>query len=249
MSETRPIPVLAIETSGDVCGVALLRGGLLLVEHTFRHEMHLSERLMQVVDFVLKQAGLTLPDIEGFAVGVGPGSFTGTRIGVMTAKTWAALFGKPVVGIDSLMALAASYSGLLDTVVVPLLPCRKDVVYTCPFVVNGPFPDPAADPAALTLDELTALLVAQDTRRVLLCGPARERYGDDLAARLQSREVLVYQGSGLFPRASDVGHLALLRLESDLPLDDPLALVPLYISPPPITLPKGGIPGAAPVSE
>src|SRR5258706_13247436 len=114
MSSTGALPeyLLAMETSVDVCSVAVLRDGQFIAEHTFRHGMHLSERLMAHLDTVLGDADTTLEQIEAFAVGIGPGSFTGTRIGVMTLKTLALVQKKPMVGISGLDALAMEYAGL-----------------------------------------------------------------------------------------------------------------------------------------
>jgi len=85
-----------MDTSGDVCSVALFRKGQFHAELAFRHEMHLSERLIGHVDLLLKEIGAELSEVDCFAVGVGPGSFTGTRIGVMTVKTFAFVEDKPV---------------------------------------------------------------------------------------------------------------------------------------------------------
>ena len=127
-----------------------------MTEYTFRHEMHLSERLMEIAERVLHDANAELGDVTAFAVGIGPGSFTGTRIGVMTLKTWASVLNRPLAGISSLDALAAEYIGLEKEIVVPVLPCRSGIVYACPFDVSHQIPRPLADPAALSLEELAA---------------------------------------------------------------------------------------------
>ena len=109
-SSPAPAPgeaLLAVETSGDVCSVAALRGQALMAEHRFRHGMHLSEHLIGHIDAVLREAGMTLADVRAFAVGIGPGSFTGTRIAVMTMKTLAFVTGQPIFGVSGLDALAA----------------------------------------------------------------------------------------------------------------------------------------------
>ena len=100
----RPDLMLAMDTSGDVCSVAALRNGQFVVEHAFRHGMHLSERLFGHIEGVLKEADAVLDDVTAFAIGVGPGSFTGTRIGVMTLKTLAVVQNKPLYGVNSLEA-------------------------------------------------------------------------------------------------------------------------------------------------
>jgi tRNA threonylcarbamoyladenosine biosynthesis protein TsaB len=234
--------LLALETSGDVCGVAVTRDGQLLAEYSFRHEMHLSERLMGHLDAVLKNSAATLADIRAFAVGVGPGSFTGTRIGVMTIKTLAAVLEKPVYGVSGLEALAAEYAGLRAAVVAPMLPCRAGIVYTRPFRVETPTPEPLDEPDALSLADLAAQLAAFSDTPLLCCGPAAARYTAELRAALGEVAARLSVGTALFPRAALIARLADMRRASGDAPDDPLALVPLYISPPPITLPKQPIP-------
>lgn len=235
--------LLALETSGDVCGVAVLRTGLFIAERTFRHGMHLSERLMGHIDGVLTDASASIADVDVFAVGLGPGSFTGTRIGVMTAKTLAAVLGRPIVGVDGLAALAAAYLGLSESIVVPLLPCRAGVVYTAAFRVDGVAPEMLFGAEALTPADLIARLEEIGATRVLFCGPAGARY----RVELEAAPFGVAFGAALFARASAVGGLAAARLASGQASDDAVALVPVYVSPPPITLPKAvsGLPGAA----
>jgi len=243
MTEQAPESILvAIETSGDLCGVAVLRDGVLAVEQTFRHHMHLSEGLLDTMQTILRVAGLTLADVTGIAVGIGPGSFTGTRIGVMTAKTLAAVRAIPLYGVVGLEALAWAYRGLQEVRIVPLLPCRTDVVFTARYDVAGTTPVCEAEPDALALDALVAQLVSAAVPHVLLCGSAVVRYGEEMRGRLTVEGLRVSLGDERTPRAGHVGMLAHQRAVAGLPGDAPFDLVPLYISPPPITMPKIPIP-------
>ncbi|MCW3100381.1 MAG: universal bacterial protein YeaZ [Chthonomonadaceae bacterium] len=243
MTETeRESIFVAIETSGDLCGVALLRDGVLAVEQTFRHHMHLSEGLLDTLQTVLRAAGLSLADVTGLAVGIGPGSFTGTRIGVMTAKTLAAVREIPLYGVIGLEALAWAYRGLREVRVVPMLPCRTGVVFTARYDVSGPHPVAETDPDALALDALAEQLIASSNSRVLLCGAAVPRYGESLRTLLEERDISVSLGDERLPRAALIGMLAYQRVAGGVPADAPFDLVPLYISPPPITMPKIPIP-------
>jgi len=243
MTEQTPESILvAIETSGDLCGVAVLRDGLLAVEQTFRHHMHLSEGLLDTLQTILRVAGLTLTDVTGIAVGIGPGSFTGTRIGVMTAKTLAAVRNIPLYGVVGLEALAWAYRGLQEVRIVPILPCRTDVVFTARYDVSGTTPVCEAEPDALALDALVAQLVSASISHVLLCGAAVVRYGGELKDRLMAQGLRVSLGDERTPRAVHIGMLAHQRVLAGLPGESPVDLVPLYISPPPITMPKIPIP-------
>lgn len=230
-----------MDTSGDVCSVGVLRDGILAEELAFRHEMHLSERLVATVDLLLKGAGCTIEEIDCFAVGTGPGSFTGTRIGVMTMKTFAYIQEKPIAAINSLEIVAAEYCGVPGVTVTPVLSCRSGVVYACPFATSGDRPIPLADPGAFTFEELAVLLQEHGASHCLLCGAAAKRYEQELRSTVEARNIPVSLGSAEFPRASLLGRLAAQRLASG-DGTTPLEVTPLYISPPPITLPKQPIP-------
>jgi tRNA threonylcarbamoyladenosine biosynthesis protein TsaB len=234
--------LLSIETSGDQCGVAVLRDGVTAVEQTFRHRMHLSEGLLDSVRTLLNLADFALPDVTAIAVGIGPGSFTGTRIGVMTAKTLAAVQGIPLYGIVGLEAIARAYRGLQGVAVVPMLPCRTDLVFTACYDVSGAALKPAIEPDALALDALVDRLLATSSSHILLCGAAAARYGDIVRDGLRAHGMHVSLGDERYPRPEHVGAIAFERIAAGLPSDAPFDLVPLYISPPPITMPRIPIP-------
>ncbi len=229
--------LLAIETSGDVCGVAALRGGEPMAEHTFRHGMHLSEHLISHVDAVLKEAEGQLSEVSAYAVGIGPGSFTGTRIGVMTAKTLAAVQERPIYGIGGMEALALEYGGVRD-LVVPLLPCRAATVFAALYDVRTGWPVKRVAPGVMTIAELAEVVRHQPENGILCCGEGAERHRADLEQTLGSISPVGF-GQVRFPRASIVGMLAWRRFVGGDPGEDALAVVPLYLAPPPITMPGG----------
>jgi tRNA threonylcarbamoyl adenosine modification protein YeaZ len=233
--------LLTLETSGDVCSIAITEGEALQAELIFRHGMHLSERLMGHIREVLAAASTGFETVDAFAVGIGPGSFTGTRIGVMTMKMLAAATEKPLYGVNGLEALAAAYAALRDTVLAPLIPCRPGVVYSAAYAVEGSESATLVAPAASPLAELAAALQALEPRRILLCGPSVRPYGEELSGLLRAGGWEVWLGAEEWPRASVIGKLAAGRHR--LRNGDPLELLPLYLSPPPITLPKTPFPG------
>ncbi len=240
--ETNSEFLLAMDTSCDVCSVAVFRVGRLSAELTFRHEMHLSERLIGHVDELLSREKATVRDIDCFAVGVGPGSFTGTRIGVMTMKTFAFVRNKPLAVVNGLEAMAAEYSGLAGVIVTPVLACRRGVVYGCPFAVDTEVPTPLAEPGAYSFDELANLFQNLPETTVLFCGAAARSNEARLTASFEVHGKSVRFGVVEFPRASSIGRLAIVRRAAGAPHSAPLDVSPLYISPPPITLPKQPIP-------
>ena len=124
----RAMRLLAIETSRPSGGIAVLDGERLIGEYVLDVQITHSERVMTAVDRLLVDARWRVPDLEGLAVSIGPGSFTGLRIGVGTAKGLAFALGIAIAPVPTLDALAAvlPFSSLP---VCPVLDARKGEVY------------------------------------------------------------------------------------------------------------------------
>jgi tRNA threonylcarbamoyladenosine biosynthesis protein TsaB len=116
----RPSVVLAFDTATPSATVALVRAGDLLGERRSRASSVLAD-----ADVLLHDAGLTVADLEGLAVGTGPGSFTGLRIGLATALGLALAQGVPVAGVSTLEALATAAPGSL-----PIIDARRGEIFT-----------------------------------------------------------------------------------------------------------------------
>lgn len=126
----QPRRLLAFDTSTSSLAVAVLEGGRLLAERNIYAERNHSAFLVTAISDCLAEAGLAKGELSGIAVGVGPGSYTGTRIAVTTAKTLAWSLKLPVYGVSSLAALAlggwATASGQ-DALALGLLAARQGV--------------------------------------------------------------------------------------------------------------------------
>ncbi len=209
---------LALDTSGTFCVLALAEGdGSVQAVSLFQSKRSLSRRLLGEVDGLLSRNGLTLADMTAFAVGLGPGSFTGVRVGVTTAKTLAQVLEKPLVGIGTLDAYAAVLSGL-ESAVLPVLPSRREEVYAAAYK-RGTCTEP---PFAASLEAIG------ERQNVLLCGDT------GLIPR--------WSGPAVFqPWTPPDGlcRLAARRLQNG-DTDNPFSLVPLYVVAPTITTPKAG---------
>lgn len=98
--------ILAIDTSSKICSVAILEDSNLITKKELNDEKTHSQKLMPMIDGILKECKLKLKDINLLACSVGPGSFTGVRIGVSTIKAFADTLDIPCVAISSLESLA-----------------------------------------------------------------------------------------------------------------------------------------------
>jgi tRNA threonylcarbamoyladenosine biosynthesis protein TsaB len=119
---------LAIDTATKTAGVALLQDDRILVEYFFNLPVNHSETILPAVHQGLALAAIGIDGIDLFALTLGPGSFTGLRIGASTVKGLAVATGKPVVGVSTLEALA--YNGIeYPGLICPMLDARKGEVY------------------------------------------------------------------------------------------------------------------------
>jgi tRNA threonylcarbamoyl adenosine modification protein YeaZ len=125
--------ILAFDTATDVATSALVSDGEVLGERMSR-----AVTLLEDLDALLRQAGTHTREVEALAVGIGPGSFTGVRIGLSTARGLALALGVPVAGVSTLDALAAGAPGAL-----PVIDARRREVFV---------PERALAPAELAVE-------------------------------------------------------------------------------------------------
>lgn len=133
--------ILAFECSTAIASVAVLGDGKIIGEQTVEAGRRHSEQLLPMADSLLTSLGLSLRDIDSVACSVGPGSFTGVRIGAATVKGLGFGTGKPCVGVSSLEALAYGCIGgqrkNSPTVICPVIGCRRGNVYNALFRWEG----------------------------------------------------------------------------------------------------------------
>ena len=147
--------ILMIDTSGPACGVAIMADGRLVYEAELTHKQTHSQRVMPMVDTALQMSDMTAADMDVFGAVVGPGSFTGVRIGVSTVKALAHAAGKPCVAVDALEALAANVTAF-DGVVCPILDARAQQVYGAMFKDGKRVLEDVVEKLALFLDRVEA---------------------------------------------------------------------------------------------
>jgi tRNA threonylcarbamoyladenosine biosynthesis protein TsaB len=145
--------LLAIETSTELCSAALLRGDELFVEEFLAPNQH-AERLAPMVRRLLARAGLAAADMDAFAFGQGPGSFTGIRIACGLAQGLALGAGRPVVGVPSLLALAEQANA---SRVVAALDARMGETYLAAYSRMGGDWQAAIQPGLFAQGALPAL--------------------------------------------------------------------------------------------
>ncbi|MFP4171314.1 MAG: tRNA (adenosine(37)-N6)-threonylcarbamoyltransferase complex dimerization subunit type 1 TsaB [Candidatus Hydrogenedentota bacterium] len=213
--------MLATDTSTDILTVAVCDEEAVLAELAVHAPRTHSERLLRTADNLLAQAGLSLAELDALAVGIGPGSFTGLRIGIAAWKGLALGAGLPLVGVPTLDALARLHAEA-DRPVCPVLDARMGEVF---YSIH----DPGAQgmsrrfgPAVGPVSEL----IARIDGPVLLAGDGAIRYRETLAAGLpEARFAAPLQNHA---RAAAVAFEGLRLLEAGNP-GDAGAVRPVYL--------------------
>jgi tRNA threonylcarbamoyladenosine biosynthesis protein TsaB len=220
--------LLAVETSTLTGAVALLESGRVVAESRVSVAITHGERLMGAIDAVLRSARWTLADAEAFAVALGPGSFTGLRIGLSTVKGLAFATGKPVVGVPTLDALAWRLP-FCAYPVCPVLDARKNEVYTALYRTRDGQLALLEAARAVAPETLAEELRTTIEEPVVFLGDGVAPFARVLTETLGARALLAPADLRL-PSAATVGELggwALARGETA----DAAALVPLYLRP------------------
>jgi tRNA threonylcarbamoyladenosine biosynthesis protein TsaB len=216
--------VLGIETSTMQGGVALVGDRGLASEYTLNVEATHSERLLPTIDRMLQDAGVGLDDLGGIAVSIGPGSFTGLRIGLSTVKGLAYATGLPVVSVPTLEALAWTVPGARWQV-CPVLDARKQEIYTALFLHEPAGLHRLMEDVALAPEDLCGRI----RKPTLFLGDGVEAYAEVFRALLGDKLLLPPVASrGARPACvAELGRGRLLRGERDAVE----SLVPRYLRP------------------
>ncbi len=217
--------VLALDTSSIVASVAVMDNEKLIGEHIINHERTHSQKLMPMVEALMGNCDLTMEDIDLIAVAEGPGSFTGLRIGVATAKGLAHAMNIPVVGVSTLDALAFNLP-FCEGLVCPILDARRSQVYTAIYKWEAGDLHSIEAPMAISLDELMEKLLAR-SERVIFVGDGIEKNAEVLIKNLGNRAIFS-PNTARMPRASSVAQLALQKAK-DENLESFFALTPNYL--------------------
>lgn len=176
--------ILAVDTTSAHASVALLADGELLGVLGFRtaRAKH-AEQLLPSVDYLLVQAESSLGQLDGFAVAVGPGSFTGLRVGIATVEGLAYTLGLPVVGVSALEATAHRYRYRRGKLVAFLDAYRGDVYAAC-FRSDGESLVPLDEPVCIDPEDFLRALEASSERPELIAGNGTLRHDILLRSRM-----------------------------------------------------------------
>ena len=208
--------ICAIDSSGQVASVAVVNDQIIEAEYTIQHGVTHSQTLLPMLDEVSRMIELDLQDLDAFALAVGPGSFTGLRIGAATVKGLGLALDKPVVSVPTLEALAMNAFGSGD-LVCPIMDARRHQVYTgiYSYIYEEKTKDYSMEvimgQSACAFEDLCDRL-NELGRRVMFIGDGIPVYEQEMAQRLQVEYLVAPQHMNR-QKAGSVASLAFRYLQ------------------------------------
>jgi tRNA threonylcarbamoyladenosine biosynthesis protein TsaB len=227
---------LTIDTASEMASVALSQEGTLVAEITWRCPRNHSAELLPTLQYLMQRASVAKSDLKAIFVCIGPGSYTGLRVGVSTAKGLAFALGLPLVGVGRLETDAyqhADYPG-------PICPIHRAGRGELAWAVYARDGGGWHEVVPPRLSALEGLLAAGRRRlkRALFCGEISEEVAERLREVL-GRQTLVAEAAMSVRRAGFIAELAWRRLVAGQ-TDDAASLKPIYLREAVVARPRGG---------
>ena len=220
--------ILAMDTAAASCSVALWQDNKVSVHNLQEMTRGHASDLLPMVEGVSKEADLKIEDLDALAVTVGPGAFTGLRIGLACARGFAAASGLPVIGVTTMEALAHGV-GKTDKTVLCALDAKRADLYAQSFDAQG---QALSEPVARLPEDVLGLLDGQ-TKSVIVAGDSFDRLKDLLTSQGYKAE----KSDVVYPDAAYVAEIAAKRGLPEKGAAQPSAF---YIRPPDAAIPKNG---------
>ena len=211
--------ILGTDTSSKAAAAAIMKDGKVICEYTLNIDNTHSEKFLPLIEQMLKDTSLSYEDIDVFACGLGPGSFTGIRIGVATVKGLCGAIGKKAVGVSSLQALAYNAEGFKG-MICPTVFARADEVFCA--VYNEDMTEFVA-PSVMKISELCEMLSGKS---VMFLGDGAERFAEEI--KTSSKDFAVAPQNLSITRGGSVCRVAEKMANEEKFVDD-TQLVPVYL--------------------
>ncbi len=219
--------ILAIETATMLGGIALLDDSSgLIAEIRLNVKSTYSERLMTGLDHIIKQSGFTVSDIDFFALSIGPGSFTGLRIGLSTVKGLSYATGKPIVSVPTLEALAWNFP-YSQYPVCTMLDARKKEVYAALFRWDREGFTRLLHEGAVTVSKLAENIRQYTDGKVIIAGEGTLLFRDKIIEYLGEKAIFASYEK-MVPSPANVARIGIKKaLRGEF--SETISLVPFYI--------------------
>ena len=216
--------ILAIDSSAGPVSAAVIGDGVLMASAYGNTHLTHSQTLLPMVEDMLKNGALTLEDMEALAVSVGPGSFTGVRIGVAAVKGLAFSLNKPCAAVSTLEAMAENVTAF-EGMVICAMDARRQQIYNAVFDCHGGRLIRRCEDRAIALEVLAQELARETCEKIVVGDGAGLCHTYLLAQGISCR---MAPAGSLYQRASGVG-LAAQRMVEQGRTVTPQALRPVYL--------------------
>ena len=216
--------ILALDTSTNMASIAVMDDNMVLGEYSLNQDLSHSENLLPMIQELLESLNINISEIDLYGVSIGPGSFTGLRIGVATVKAFAHLFDKPIVGISTMEALAFNLP--YNHILVPMIDARRDRVYTGIYSWEGKELKTLMEADAIEVDILLERL-NKDYENIVVNGNGTLIYRERIEKNLGNKVRISSIGNNS-SRATSVGELALIKYNKGQ-VDNYFTLAPDYL--------------------
>ena len=217
--------IIAIDASGIAGSVAYMKDGQLVGEYYICHKLTHSETIMPMLEHLKDLIGIELDEVDAIAVTSGPGSFTGLRIGVATAKAMALALQVPVIGVPTLDVIAHNMV-YTDKLICPIMDARRNQVYTSLYKWNKEVLERIADHNALDMGELLQNLNDRE-EDIIFIGDGIEVFKGQILDTLGERAKFAPSFLKM-QRASTLGHIACEEYAKGNTVDADL-FAPIYL--------------------
>ena len=177
--------ILALDTSGMNCSACIINEEKVIADFNINTGTTHSQTLMPMIDSMLRYSDVSLDDIDVFACSIGPGSFTGLRIGIATIKAFALSNKKAVVGVPSLVGLAYNISNF-DGIICSILDAKNDNVYAALFKYENDKPVMIENYITDTIDDLIENLKTKN-EKVMFVGDGSVSFKEKLIESLNEK--------------------------------------------------------------
>ncbi len=219
--------ILAIDTSQEVCSIGLGLGNEMLCEHHFHGKMSLLRRLLPNIEQMLDDSDRSVSDLDGIAVGLGPGSFTGLRVGITAAKSLAYVLSKPVVGVCTLDIMAKGAAPVGTDLICPLIHARANEVYWSLYDSTG---DLRLENEQVSEIDYVLESVEKKNHSVYFLGSGVLKNEELIRHKFGNKAVIARYWSD-YVRAAVLLEIGNKKLQIG-EYEDPLKLVPIYLKKP-----------------
>jgi tRNA threonylcarbamoyladenosine biosynthesis protein TsaB len=216
---------LAFDSTAKIASVAVTDNGKLLSLYNINNGLTQSELLLPMAENMLKSLKLSFSDIELLACSVGPGSFTGVRIGTALVKGIAFSKGIPCASVSTLEALAYNLRGI-DGIVVPAMDARRSQLYCAIFRSSKDGIQRLTDDMAISISQLAQMLKEYSEERIFICG---DGYGVANSALTQCGIKLSETPELLREESAYSVALVAERLHAEGKVSDDIAHLPTYL--------------------